>query len=469
MTDNNRIPLYYALIGAVLMLMVGMANLSASGFDFTPRVLATPVFIGLLGGYLLGSSRKKWILKSRALAELERELDAKLQLAEGVKAKFDNLSRIVEAIPLPIYLKGKNHQYLLVNSQYEFLAGKQWREIAGATDEDIFPLPVAELFRQQDEQVLASGQPETFEETVPLAVGIVSFQTFKFPLRDSDGNIYAVGGVCTDLTAQKDQEDRLAVEQERLDAVLRHVNQGVIVTDNDRKIVLFNTRAGELIGCEQKSALAQDLETIYQLPNKEALKSGLAGRRQVHLITRSNPDLLVEQNIINLKDRFGQEMGQLVLFQATDARSGLPGDLDPNEQEPAAPEQSPVSQARILLMDDDPLVRRTCKLLLDRGGFHVSTTKDGAEAVRLYSEMQAEGQVPDVVIMDLTVPGGMGGVEATRLILDLDPQAKIMVASGYSHNPVMANYRDYGFIDRVAKPYSSDGLTLAVRRVLENG
>jgi DNA-binding NarL/FixJ family response regulator len=75
----------------------------------------------------------------------------------------------------------------------------------------------------------------------------------------------------------------------------------------------------------------------------------------------------------------------------------------------------------------------------------------------------------DLVIMDLTVPGGMGGKEAMAELCKLDPKVKGIVSSGYSSDPVMANYRSYGFSGMVAKPYRLTDLAKAIRSVLEGG
>ena len=80
--------------------------------------------------------------------------------------------------------------------------------------------------------------------------------------------------------------------------------------------------------------------------------------------------------------------------------------------------------------------------------------EDGAEVLRLYCELRDKGSPADLVIMDLTVPGGMGGQEAAKQILQLDPAAKLIVASGYSDDPVLSEYKKYGFLAAVAKPFT---------------
>ncbi len=123
---------------------------------------------------------------------------------------------------------------------------------------------------------------------------------------------------------------------------------------------------------------------------------------------------------------------------------------------------------RVLLMDDDPGILSTIGTLLTRRGYAVVMAEDGAGAIERYREAFAAGAPFDAVVMDLTVPGGMGGLEATRQILALDPGARVIVSSGYSDAPVMADHRRYGFIDVLPKPYEIQELVRMLRGVMED-
>ena len=124
---------------------------------------------------------------------------------------------------------------------------------------------------------------------------------------------------------------------------------------------------------------------------------------------------------------------------------------------------------RILLMDDDHAILSTIGPLLRRRGYTVVTAEDGAGAIERYREATASGVPFDAVVMDLTVPGGMGGLEATRQILALDPGARVIVSSGYSDAPVMADHRRYGFADVLPKPYRIEELVWMLRGLMEEG
>ena len=100
---------------------------------------------------------------------------------------------------------------------------------------------------------------------------------------------------------------------------------------------------------------------------------------------------------------------------------------------------------RILLMDDNEMVNEVSQAMLRHLGHETELARDGQEAVRLYRQAMEEGRNFALIIMDLTIPGGMGGKEAVREIHQLDPGARVIVASGYSNDPVMASFAEYGF------------------------
>jgi CheY-like chemotaxis protein len=118
-------------------------------------------------------------------------------------------------------------------------------------------------------------------------------------------------------------------------------------------------------------------------------------------------------------------------------------------------------------MDDEEAIRLVAQALLSRLGYAVTLAPNGEEAVRLYAEARTRGEPFHLVIMDLTVPGGMGGKDAMVELLALDPDVRAIVSSGYSSDPVMANHRAHGFRGMVPKPYKLSDLAKAVRAVLE--
>ncbi|WP_246329695.1 response regulator [Geomonas limicola] len=104
-------------------------------------------------------------------------------------------------------------------------------------------------------------------------------------------------------------------------------------------------------------------------------------------------------------------------------------------------------------MDDDEMVRFVAGETLKRYGFAVEFASDGLEAVELYRERRQAGDPFAAVILDLNIPGGMGGEEAMQRLLEIDPEAKGYVSSGRTDDPVMVNYQDFGFSGTIEKPY----------------
>jgi PAS domain S-box-containing protein len=132
---------------------------------------------------------------------------------------------------------------------------------------------------------------------------------------------------------------------------------------------------------------------------------------------------------------------------------------------------SPVEIVRgrglVLIMDDEESVRQIAGKIVRALGYEAAYARDGREAIDQWREARAKGQPFDVAIMDLTVPGGMGGQEAMRELLAIDPEAKAVVSSGYCQDPVMANFRDYGFRDVLAKPYNVLDVSQALSALLK--
>lgn len=104
-------------------------------------------------------------------------------------------------------------------------------------------------------------------------------------------------------------------------------------------------------------------------------------------------------------------------------------------------------------MDDEELVRHILEAMLNQLGHEVLLVKDGGEAVKAYQEALDDDTPIDLIIMDLTIPGGMGGKEAVQKVLSINPEARVIVSSGYSNDPVIANFKNYGFCSAIVKPY----------------
>ncbi len=144
----------------------------------------------------------------------------------------------------------------------------------------------------------------------------------------------------------------------------------------------------------------------------------------------------------------------------------LPAAAGPAAEPAPAPARPAGGGGRVLLMDDDAAVRSVGRAMLARLGYEVVTVADGNEAIAAFGDARRAGRPMDVVVMDLTVPGGMGGAEALRALRAMDPAVRAVVTSGYSNDPVMSRYREHGFSGIVTKPYTVDELAAAVAEAI---
>ena len=138
--------------------------------------------------------------------------------------------------------------------------------------------------------------------------------------------------------------------------------------------------------------------------------------------------------------------------------------LPATEKQPEQKVQSSIyhvdqdSSLRILVMDDEEEILEVVSDTLEFLGHTCMTARDGQEMLHIYQKAMKRGEVFDAVIMDMTVPGGMGGKEAIQKLLQIDPDAVAIASSGYSHDDVIANYKKYGFKAVLNKPYTMDEL-----------
>ena len=163
--------------------------------------------------------------------------------------------------------------------------------------------------------------------------------------------------------------------------------------------------------------------------------------------------------------------GAIVVHSEQDQGSKFTLYLHASEQDRPTPEtradDSNQGHGRLLIMDDDESVRSAAAELLETIGYEVATAAEGAEAIALYTHA-LESDLPfDAVVLDLTVPEGVGGRETIARLLEIDPGVKAIVSSGYSTDPVMANYREHGFSGVAVKPYRLADLARTLRGVLE--
>jgi len=139
----------------------------------------------------------------------------------------------------------------------------------------------------------------------------------------------------------------------------------------------------------------------------------------------------------------------------------------PESREPGNNIDLERGEGRILLMDDEEMVREAAAAILRELGYEVDFAENGVEALDKYGREMASNRPFDAVIMDLTIPAGMGGKEAVKRLLEIDPGARVIVSSGYSNDEIMSDFARFGFSAVIAKPYRIADLGRTVKSVVE--
>jgi two-component system cell cycle sensor histidine kinase/response regulator CckA len=174
------------------------------------------------------------------------------------------------------------------------------------------------------------------------------------------------------------------------------------------------------------------------------------------IIKKHNGDVAVES-----------QMGVGTIFHlylpAADAES-----IEKKQEDETAGQGLIFGEGKILVMDDEDIIRKLAGEILSYLGYEVDFAQDGAEAVDLYKASMRSGKPFDAVILDLTVRGGMGGKDAIQRLIAVDSTVKGIVSSGYSDDPGMTDFREYGFSGVVAKPYTVEELGETLSRVLND-
>lgn len=162
--------------------------------------------------------------------------------------------------------------------------------------------------------------------------------------------------------------------------------------------------------------------------------------------------------LIDVKSELGVGSTFSIYLPASAERDAL--------ESPEKNEAVVAGQGRILVMDDEEIVREVAVQMLSVLGYQVEESCSGEDTIDLYLKARDAGQPYDVIIMDLTIPGGMGGKETIAKLRGIDPSVKAVVSSGYASDPIMAEYEKYGFNGVVPKPYGLQELSSVIQKVL---
>ncbi len=144
----------------------------------------------------------------------------------------------------------------------------------------------------------------------------------------------------------------------------------------------------------------------------------------------------------------------------------LPASPEKHHAGTAETEELSMGQGKILFMDDEEFIRDLAKTILNHLGYEVALARDGQEALQAYTREQTTDKPFDAVILDLTIPNGMGGKECIEKLRQIDPRVKAVVSSGYSNDPIMTDPQKYGFKAFIAKPYKIQTLSRVLKTVI---
>lgn len=193
----------------------------------------------------------------RGFAKVMRDITASKQTLEALRQSEERLQEILDNSPAAISLKDTQGRYILVNRHFEILFHLTRESVAGQTDFDLFPLEMAQAFRANDEQILEAETPREFEEIARHADGTHTYLSIKFPLIDSQGRIYAIGTISTDISDRvraEEERDRLLFQIERqfrlLDDLLDASADYIYLLDRTGKCAYASQGAARALGLE---------------------------------------------------------------------------------------------------------------------------------------------------------------------------------------------------------------------------
>jgi len=159
--------------------------------------------------------------------------------------------------------------------------------------------------------------------------------------------------------------------------------------------------------------------------------------------------------------------GTGIFFYLPASDSGIQDREEDREREPAKLPADQSAIKRVLVMDDEDMIRNLMGQILTKAGYEPVVAEDGTEAIEAYEKAIASGYPFDAVILDLTIKGGMGGLETIKALLKIDPGVKAVISSGYSNDPVLSSYEEYGFVGAMTKPFTMKEVYQTLEAIVE--
>lgn len=180
-----------------------------------------------------------------------------IALQQKSREQMKRISSILDYVPAVVYMKDAEGRYLLANSEYESLFAVRQQDILGTTDKKLFDEELAREFQRNDRAVLERKQAIEFEEKARHADGTMhDYKSIKFPLHDSGGNIYAVGGISTDITEQKQQQNRIVQNEIKYRTLFDTAGDGIMLMRGEI-FIDCNPKALEIFGCKREDIIGK--------------------------------------------------------------------------------------------------------------------------------------------------------------------------------------------------------------------
>ncbi len=251
-----------------------------------------------------------------------------------------------------------------------------------------------------------------------------------------------------------------------INAVQAMPNGGIIKVKAENFII--NPEDSTLIPLKQGNYIKIIIKDHGQGIDKENLKNIF----DPYFTTKQKGNGLGLAMVHSIIKRHGGYIGvKSVKSKGTSFQIYLPASMKKIEENTAeadfSAEEVSERPGKILIMDDDEMIREVVGEMLMHMGYAVDFSNDGVDTCKKYTYSIEKKEKFDLIIMDLTIPGGMGGKEAVKKILEIDPTAKVVVSSGYSNDPVMGDYKSYGFSGVVVKPFQINELKAVITGLLD--
>ncbi|MCA9422586.1 MAG: response regulator, partial [Nitrospira sp.] len=233
---------------------------------------------------------------------------------------------------------------------------------------------------------------------------------------------------------------------------IRGKNVSLSAHDVDHKVPLPNGRYVKITVEDQGIGIPSDYLTQIFDPYFTTKQSGSGlGLSTAYSVTKNHGGTMT------VSSNLGQGTSLSLFLPATTSQ------VSPDVQ--TVPD-SVTGEGKILVMDDDDSVRLLLEEMLGHLGYQVESVPDGGDAISRYQQAKAEHQEYSAVILDLTVPGGLGGKDTLEKLRQIDPEVRAIVASGYSNDPLLSRYTAFGFLGMVAKPFQLSELSEVLHRIM---